>query len=202
MVSYRFSNGNPPPDLEAHLQSLNSFSVDQLNELVAFVLDFLTQQGTSDLVEGTAAYSAKHGVNQVALKNILSGLLYFFKEAIKSNITPAMIKEDLGNFGIGDEKVETICTLWKQKFASLSKAAMSTTLMVNQIVDLEWKFGVTAANNDLGKAGASYLQMKFVLDKGNEVREDVHMELTLSQFYQFLQEMQKAKANLELFSFK
>ncbi len=49
----------------------------------------------------------------------------------------------------------------------MSKTMMAQTLNVNQVVDLGWKFGVTAANNDVGKVGQSFLQLKLVLDKGN-----------------------------------
>ena len=40
----------------------------------------------------------------------------------------------------------------------------STTF--RQLIDLEWKFGVTAANDDLLSVGATYLQMKLVIDRG------------------------------------
>jgi len=51
----------------------------------------------------------------------------------------------------------------------------------------------------MAKVGASFLQIKMVLDKGNNTTEDVHLELSLPQFYEFLAQMQKAKANLEFF---
>ena len=41
---------------------------------------------------------------------------------------------------------------------------------------------------------------ELVLDKGNNVREDVFMELTLPQFYQFLAQMESAKQHLDFLS--
>lgn len=96
-----------------------------------------------------------------------------------------------------DENADIIVGLWKRKFIQLSRTAIGQTLMVNQLVDMEWKFGITAANDDLGKVGTSWLQLRLVLDKGNNTREDVLLELTLPQFYEVLNELQKAKANLE-----
>ena len=69
--------------------------------------------------------------------------------------------------------------------------------MINQLVDMEWKFGVTAANSDLKSVGNSFLQLKLVINKGSDETEDVFMELSLPQFYSFLHEMEKAKASLE-----
>lgn len=36
-----------------------------------------------------------------------------------------------------------------------------------QLVDLEWKFGVTASTDDVMSVGATYLQMKLVIDRGS-----------------------------------
>jgi hypothetical protein len=77
---------------------------------------------------------------------------------------------------------------------------MEKSFMINPLVDMQWKFGITASNSELNKVGTTYLQLKLVFDKGNNTTEDVYMELTLPMFYQFLHEMQKAKTNLEFFN--
>lgn len=122
------------------------------------------------------------------------------------------------------------------------------TLAVNELVDMEWKFGVTASSKAVSKVGTCFLQLKlairrrrknststpgvtsdyaafcrdFLSNKGtgtdeggdsNDINtntntnttvdaktanasddglQHVLMELTLPQFYEFLQEMQKA----------
>jgi hypothetical protein len=57
-------------------------------------------------------------------------------------------------------------------------------------------FSVTAANDELAQVGKVFLQLKLVVDRGDGVRETVPMELTLPQFYAFLQELQKAQVQL------
>ena len=65
------------------------------------------------------------------------------------------------------------------------------SMMMNQLVDMEWSFGgthqrsafdpcdyvsiVTAANNDLAQVGTTFLQLKLVLDKGHGQKEVVPM---------------------------
>ena len=99
---------------------------------------------------------------------------------------------------------------------SLSRLAAGQSLTVNQLVDMEWRFGVTAADSDMKKVGNTFLQLKLVLDKGvgteevfmgkfynynwlGEVFIFLFTELTLPQFYSFLHQMEKAKASLEYF---
>uniref|UniRef100_A0AAX7VVL0 Nucleolar protein 4-like b n=1 Tax=Astatotilapia calliptera TaxID=8154 RepID=A0AAX7VVL0_ASTCA len=82
---------------------------------------------------------------------------------------------------------------------SLTRLAVRQTLMVNQLVDMEWKFGVTVGTSEIQKLGTVFLQLKLVVRKGNST-ENVYMELTLPQFYNFLHEMERAKASMECFS--
>ncbi|CAI9597167.1 unnamed protein product, partial [Staurois parvus] len=43
------------------------------------------------------------------------------------------------------------------------------TLSINQLVDMEWKFGVTAASSEVEKAGSIFLQLKMVIRKGSKL---------------------------------
>ena len=59
---------------------------------------------------------------------------------------------------------------------------------------------VTAASDELGQVGSTFLHMKLVVDKGRGEREDVFMELTLPQFYEFMADMEKAKTYTDFLS--
>ncbi|CAJ0938999.1 unnamed protein product [Ranitomeya imitator] len=43
---------------------------------------------------------------------------------------------------------------------ALMRLAVGRTLGINQLVDMEWKFGVTAASSELEKAGTIFLQVE------------------------------------------
>jgi len=59
---------------------------------------------------------------------------------------------------------------------------------------------VTAANNELAKVGTTFIHLKLMLDKGNSKVEAVPMELTVPQFYKFVQDMEKAKQIIDIMS--
>lgn len=40
---------------------------------------------------------------------------------------------------------------------------------------MEWRFGVTASNEEVSHCGSSFLQLKLLLDKGNNKTQTVHM---------------------------
>ena len=101
--------------------------------------------------------------------------------------------------GLSNEKSPYLLELWKTNLIGLSRSVMAQTFMVNPLVDMEWKFGVTAASSDMKVVGNSFLQLKLVVNKGGK-KEDLYMELTLPQFYSFLHEMEKARTALEYLS--
>lgn len=51
---------------------------------------------------------------------------------------------------------------------------MGQTLSVNQLVDMEWRFGVTASSNEVQRVGSSFLQLRLLINKGN-AKEEVFM---------------------------
>lgn len=96
------------------------------------------------------------------------------------------MREDLLHLGLSEEKADWLCSQWKANLIPLSRIAAGQTLTVNQLVDMEWRFGgrtmllidilhahvhvhahaVTATNSDMQKVGNTFLQLKLVLDKG------------------------------------
>ncbi|KAF0036025.1 hypothetical protein F2P81_011337 [Scophthalmus maximus] len=63
---------------------------------------------------------------------------------------------------------------WGEHHAALSRLAVRQTLMVNQLVDMEWKFGVTVGTSEIQKVGNIFLQLKLVVRRGNST-ENVYM---------------------------
>ncbi len=90
-------------------------------------------------------------------------------------------------------------TAWEANCGVLANASVRTTVMANEVVDMEWKFGVTAATSEVAQVGSTFLQVKLVVDKGG-AREDVFVEFTLPQFYEFLADMEKAKTYVDFLS--
>lgn len=65
----------------------------------------------------------------------------FFKAALKKNLSPGHVREDLLQLGLSEEKAEWVCTQWKSNLVAMSRVAAGQSLTVNQLVDMEWRFG-------------------------------------------------------------
>ncbi|GFR85530.1 COMM domain-containing protein 7-like [Elysia marginata] len=141
-------------------------------------------------------FADSNGVGAGALKNVFKSLVYLPNAALKKSLTATQLQEDFQNLGLTTEKAASASQQFESNLILLSRGALGQTLMVNQLVDIEWKFGVTASSSELNKVGNTFLQMKLVINTGSGTK-DVFLELTLPQFYSFLHEMERAKNSLE-----
>ncbi|XP_041348825.1 COMM domain-containing protein 7-like isoform X3 [Gigantopelta aegis] len=181
-TSFHFTKESPPDIMFTDIQTVNKFN-NESSRLLSQLDDFAEQ----------------NGVGAGALRNVFKSLLSFPACAMKKHLSPFQIKEDLMKLGLSEDKCDHFADLWKDNLVVLTEDALNKTLMVNQLVDMEWKFGVTASSSELDKVGNTFLQLKLVISTGIGTR-NTYMELTLPQFYSFLHEMEKAKASLEYLS--
>ncbi|KAG7520081.1 hypothetical protein JOB18_022450 [Solea senegalensis] len=144
-------------------------------------------------------FAGEHGMSAGPLRNLMKSVLLVPQGALKKNLSGEQIKDDLVTLGLNEDKATHFSQQWSEHYAALSRLAVAHTLMVNQLVDMEWKFGVTVGTSEIQKTGNIFLQLKLVVRRGNST-ENIYMELTLPQFYNFLHEMERAKASMECFS--
>ncbi|XP_065829265.1 COMM domain-containing protein 7-like [Oscarella lobularis] len=199
-MAFHFTSETPDDQLYTDFGNLAKFPDDAFSQLVTIVISFLVEPyQSSRLLTRLGEFAAEQGINPGGLKNVVRSFLAFLKVALRKNLSPPHLEEDLQQLGLSTEKSALVAAQWKLNLIALSRTALGQTLTVNRLVDMDWRFGVTAASSDVKKVGNSFLQVKFSLDKGGKT-EDVYMELSLHQFYQFLHEMEKAKASLEYMS--
>ncbi|EDV25799.1 COMM domain-containing protein 7 [Trichoplax sp. H2] len=200
MKLLHYTSEKPDDQLVNDIGSLNKFNDELFNQLQEIVFAFLTEaQQSARLLARLEEFAEINGINVNALKNIIRSFLTFCRLAMKNNMNGNQVFEDLSELGLSEVKAKFVAKQWKSNLVALFRSQVDQTLMVNQLVDMEWRFGVTAASNDLEKAGSTFLQLKLVINKGDS-NQDVYMELSLPQFYSFLHEMEKAKATLDYFS--
>ena len=126
-----------------------------------------------------------------------------FREALKRNLTAAQISKDLQVLGVDKKKADIVTSSWSKEYSYIKTSMLASTLQVHKLVDMEWKFGVTSATDEMERVGTTFLQIKFVIAKGDEENsetESIYMELSLQQFYELLGQLEKVKSLTDLMS--
>ena len=68
----------------------------------------------------------------------------------------------------------------------------------HKLVDLEWSFGVRASSSEHAVIGSTYTHVRLAVRAPSGALDYVHFELNLEEFYEFLHELERARAQLEL----
>merc|ERR1711942_131937 len=183
----------------ASVAKLNKFEDEAvLKELLNIVLD-LSKSGKSNGQNEIADFAKTQGISNVgALKTLVGELKPIPINAVKKNVAAEQFKVDLMADGLLEAQANVFMQLYETRLPELRTSAIESTLSVNQLIDLQWKFGVTAASSDIQLVGNTFLQMKWTVKGEDGKLETICMELSLPQFYKFLHEMEKAKASMEM----
>uniref|UniRef100_A0A3Q4H5I3 COMM domain containing 7 n=1 Tax=Neolamprologus brichardi TaxID=32507 RepID=A0A3Q4H5I3_NEOBR len=196
-MQLHFTKDVLPDSVGTDFQNLN-----KLNEQVSLALTEQVYRKLSEprerFMQQLTEFAGEHGMSAGPLRNLMKSVLLVPQGALKKNLTGEQIKDDLLTLGLSEEKsAHFSLQVSEVHYAALTRLAVGQTLMVNQLVDMEWKFG--GKNDQTWRARQIWLTLELVVRKGNST-ENVYMELTLPQFYNFLHEMERAKASMECFS--
>jgi hypothetical protein len=103
-------------------------------------------------------------------KEIAKWILKNLTHAIRQNLEPSKIaKHFQANLGLDENKASRIKEMVEKHWNELKENNVEQNLMISQLVDMEWKFGVTASTNLINKLGNPFLQLKLVYNKGDQL---------------------------------
>lgn len=116
---------------------------------------------------------------------------------MKEGYSSKQLETKCSELGLTETTVNVIIECWDKNSSQLVSCLLKRTIASNQLIDLDWSFGVTAASDELDTIGKTFLQLKLTLDNGEEGTKAIFMELSLDQFYQFLAQMENCKTYID-----
>ncbi|NXH13803.1 COMD7 protein, partial [Bucco capensis] len=189
-----------PEAVSGDMHNLNQLSAQQFSSLTEVLFRFLREpKEVERFLAQLSDFASTHKISLGPLKNIVKSILLVPNGALKRNLSAEQVRADFIALGLSEDKATYFAEQWKVSCPALTRLAVGQSLVINQLMDMEWKFGVTAGSSELERVGTIFLQLKLVVKKGSQT-ENVYMELTLPQFYSFLHEMERVKSSLESFS--
>jgi DNA repair ATPase RecN len=195
---YHFQSDDVDTEFITDMQTAQTVPTDVLKQLIQASIKILT--GESQLASLEVLYEALTPLSERAeaspkkLAGTVRSLAMFYQGATRKNLKVDLFKEDCEKLGYDEERTNLLANVYKKYFVSLSRVLVAQTLTVNPLKDMDWRFGVTASTSEVNQVGTTFLQLKLVVGD-----EKVFLELSLPQFYDFLHQMEKAKAALDFF---
>mmetsp|Transcript_10492 Transcript_10492/g.15761 ORF Transcript_10492/g.15761 Transcript_10492/m.15761 type:complete len:200 (-) Transcript_10492:30-629(-) len=195
MVQFHFSPVTPDEDFLNNVQTVNNIPNDHFASVAECIFGHLSAENSESLAESVVTLAGEMGVKPPPLQASVIAFLIFFNGCTKYNLNNEQIKEDLVELGVSEDKIKGFMEQWMNRHEDLYDVAVAQSLRVNELVDMEWSFGVASSSKEVKKLGSAFLRLKLVLDKGGKI-QTVYMEMTLPQFYEFIHEMEVARAQI------
>lgn len=194
-IHFRITTQEVPPNVVTDMKNLTAFTTEQLTQYTPICLQ-LCNGFIQSAEEQLAQFAAQFGIKIRPLRAITSSFTWVLSECLQRNLSGDVLKDELMKFGWSEENATIVSEEWKNSFVILTNNAATNTLIANEIVDFTWKFGVTASSNECKSIGNCFLQLQLTFRQGNKERQQ-WIEMTLPQFYEFLQQMQSANRIVE-----
>nr|XP_014265725.1 COMM domain-containing protein 7 isoform X3 [Maylandia zebra] len=141
-MQLHFTKDVLPDSVGTDFQNLNKLNEQQFHHLIEILFQFLLEpKETERFMQQLTEFAGEHGMSAGPLRNLMKSVLLVPQGALKKNLTGEQIKEDLLTLGLSEEKSAHFSLQWAEHYAALTRLAVGQTLMVNQLVDMEWKFG-------------------------------------------------------------
>lgn len=182
----------------SELRSHNTLEEPELLKVATVCFEYLNNTS----LEPSDFHSSLNQV-QLSLKlkqKVARDFLLFFKFAGKKVLPKERLEEDLKNLGFTDDLAGKIGAMWESKRTEVVKAILSEVGASHELIDVEWKFGVTVGNKLVEDKGESFIQIKLVVAELNGKHKDIYFEVTPRQFYELYGEIEKVKTIMEIHS--
>ena len=141
------------------------------------------------------------GMKASILRGAISEVVGFYSQGQNSGWTAAKLGEHLKSTSCPDHISEVIVRVWQENQGRITASSLTKTLKANQLVDMDWVFGVTASSDSCNEVGKTYLQLKLTFDQDvGDGGKHMHLEMTVDQFFAFLSSMEKCKQFLDFSS--
>ena len=164
--TFRFTSDPLPPTLLSDLKGLSALSEEeQLPEVFAIAVLFLS--GDSDAAEGRlSAFAEARGAQPKPLRLLLSALLFVLSGSLRRCLSAEVLLEELQRLQVKASTASAVSALWRSAFVELSGCASSALFTVNEMVDFQWRFGVTASSSSVDRVGRTFLHIQLTIDTG------------------------------------
>ncbi|EHB11323.1 COMM domain-containing protein 7 [Heterocephalus glaber] len=124
------------------MQQLNQLGAQQFSALTEVLFQFLKEpKEVERFLTQLSEFATANQISLGPLKSIMKSLLLVPNGALKKSLTAKQVQEDFITLGLSEEKATYFSEKWKQNAPVLAQWAVGQTLMINQLVDMEWRFG-------------------------------------------------------------
>jgi hypothetical protein len=180
------------------LSALNALSQDQYQQFCSILFEYMINVPTNTTDEPKEKFStlmSNEGLKK-GYETLFYNLLQHLLGAVKHNRNSDFVLSSTKSQSLQEDYATQLKASFQRHLSVITTLFDENIFKLTRLLDLEWRFGVTTANSSLNAVGTCFLQLKLKTVQDGE-EKDVIVEMTLSQFYAFLTQLQQAAADIQ-----
>lgn len=134
--------------LARDLKGLESLSEAQLEGLMRLVIGFLIDSKGSGFQQKLGEFSETNGLGGQTLKSLVRASLLFLQRGVRAGWVSEQVGQACSAKGLSVECAAVVSRCWAEQSSNLTSTLLSKIVSANQLMDVDWSFGVTAASDD------------------------------------------------------
>ncbi len=182
------------------LAQLGGVAAENVAGLAAAVLEFLIHKKSAPFQAALEGFASTGEMSPAALKAAARSLIVVFESGMREGWSAGGLYTECIRLGLPEDAATALRGEWSRNASHIASSLLAKTIAANELIDVDWSFGVTASTSDSDQVGRTYLQMKLTIRNDDEGKghRDVYLELSLEQFYSFLAQIETCKSHLDL----
>lgn len=182
--------------LIADLRASASLADEALYELFKQSVNYLENPALQP--EDFMKAVSKVELNPIDLESSARAVLLLLKFAASRFLSSQKLADDCASVGMSAQVTAAVKKLWDKERSLLLHNTLAQTLTGSELLDLEWKFGVTSGSQVIPGGGQCFVQLKLTTLSAAGSQSRVDFELNVRQFYQLLAELEKLKTVVDV----
>ncbi len=141
----------------SHLQTLSDESA---LDLLQIIMEFMIYKKSSNFQTALAAYSANGEMPLAALKAVARSAIVIFEGAMKEGWSASVLHlECASRYKLNPSSCDNFKMIWTKNANHIASRLLEKTIAANELVDVDWSFGVTASSSDCDQVRYGHLCM-------------------------------------------
>ncbi|XP_059056162.1 uncharacterized protein LOC131850028 [Achroia grisella] len=182
------------PSLNRGITVINQFEETKFEQFLRRIVSKLKLQDTEIFTEDERQKLEKiFNVSEENLLLAIKSILYLYKRMFKFIFMPLNLKSNLSDFGLSNEKAETIVKIWSTDMrATLDDLGKELIYNNEETLNFSWKLNVEMSSDccKKSKTPKSYISL-------SGIKADTEIELTHSELYSVFLQLESIQNELD-----
>jgi len=141
------------------------------------------------------------GLESDDLHIVLETCAFILEQAAYHNAKGQVLKQQLQNIELADEKVQALVDLWTSNGKSVVEKLKQRSLAPKQLEAVNWRLNLQMAQSNMTKMKLPNAMFELSLASGSQgVKEQVHLEFTHEELYAFYNQLETIQSQLDSLS--